>query len=137
MDKRVIGALSLLALLVTGVAAIPAQAQGSAALAPQVNRDGGVTVKVTPLPIEPGSWRFEVVLDTHSVDLIQNIVETAVLIDDEGMEHKPSAWEGDPPGGHHRKGVLKFEGIPKAIVIRLEIRQVGIPKRRFTWPLPK
>lgn len=134
MNGRFARAVMLFALIAF---AIPAHGQTSAALPPQTNRDGGITVKVTPLPATGGSWRFEVVLDTHSVALTQDLAADAVLIDDDGREHKPSAWDGDPPGGHHRKGTLNFESVPEIASLRLEIRQVGTPNRRFSWQVKK
>lgn len=34
------------------------------------------------------------------------------MADDGDKQFKPSAWKGDPPGGHHRKGVLQFAPVP-------------------------
>ena len=57
------------------------------------NRDGPVTVKVTPKNISPGtrSWDFEITLNTHSVPLDQDIARAAVLAADSG---KPYALMG-------------------------------------------
>ncbi|HEY7459950.1 MAG TPA: hypothetical protein VH765_14495, partial [Xanthobacteraceae bacterium] len=73
-------------------------------------RMGGVRVVVTPTALGPGAavWEFQVVMDTHSKPLNEDLAQAAALVDDDGKRHAPVAWQGDPPGGHHRKGVLKF-----------------------------
>ena len=50
---------------------------------------------------------------------------------------RPMAWEGDPPGGHHRKGVLVFKPLdPMPATITLDVREVGgVADRTFTWNL--
>lgn len=103
------------------------------------NREGPVTVRVTPRNISPksASWDFEVSLNTHSVPLDQDMVSAAVLILDSGKPQRPKTWEGDPPGGHHRKGTLKFQppsAMPKQI--DLQINGIGgINQRVFRWRL--
>lgn len=116
-----------------------AQSQDARALAAQTSRAGGVTVKVTPtnLAADAQRWQFEVVFDTHSVDLSHDLLKSAALIDAAGRRHAPLAWEGDPPGGHHRKGVLSFDPLKGADEVRLQIRDVGVPEREFRWPLKR
>lgn len=107
---------------------------------PQINKEGGVVVKVTPLRLAPGAetWEFEVVFDTHTVALAGNPARFSVLVDAQGGRHVPLQWEGDPPGGHHRKGVLRFKPEPgRDGMIELQIDGVGgVPTRLFRWPLP-
>lgn len=109
----------------------------AAELATQTNREGVVTIKVTPQAVSASaaSWRFEVVLDTHSASLTQDLRDVAVLSDGAGGEYPPTAWEGDPPGGHHRKGVLVFAPIsPMPVSLTLKIRGIaGVPERIFAW----
>lgn len=116
-----------------------AQSQDARALPAQTSRAAGVTVKVTPkdLAADAQRWRFEVVFDTHSVDLSHDLLKSAALIDAAGRSYAPLAWEGDPPGGHHRKGVLSFEPLKGADEVRLQIRDVGVPEREFRWPLKR
>src|SRR5262245_63158159 len=99
----------------------------------------GVTVAVTPQNLAAGtkSWDFKIVLDTHSQDLKDDLVATAVLLDDKGVKHVPVAWEGAGPGGHHREGTLKFKPIsPAPDAIELQIQRVGETKPRlFRWQI--
>ncbi len=123
--------LSMLSLGLSG----PAQA---ADFATQTNREASVTVMATPRNISPaaGSWDFEISLSTHSMALDQDMVHTAVLIVDSNKPQKPLDWDGDPPGGHHRKGVLRFRPSPAfPQTIELHIDGVGGAKRIFRWRL--
>jgi hypothetical protein len=100
---------------------------------------GGVRVVVTPKALEPraASWEFEVVMDTHTRPLNEDLARAAVLVDDSGRQYAPVAWQGDPPGGHHRKGILRFAlPVEKLKIIELHIAGVGGPdKRVFRWEL--
>jgi hypothetical protein len=60
-----------------------------------------------------------------------------VLVPDAGAPIAPAAWQGDPAGGHHRKGVLRFDVItPPPARVELRIHRVGEPAPRvFRWEL--
>lgn len=106
-------------------------------LEPQSNNDGPVTVIVVPRKsASAGTWEFEITLETHSVELNEDSMKTSVLIAD-NKNYEPIAWDGDPRGGHHRKGILKFAPIsPQPKLITLKILPVGgIEERNFTWQL--
>jgi hypothetical protein len=109
------------------------------ALAAQKSAERGVTVSVRPLDLSAAAkrWTFEVVLDTHSADLSDDLAKTAVLVGDRGAEHRPTSWQGDPPGGHHRKGTLDFAPVaPRPGVVELRIQRSGEPAPRvFRWQL--
>jgi hypothetical protein len=108
------------------------QAQPPAA---QSSVERGVTVKVTPKAVgQAGEWEFALVLDTHSAELDDDLVKTAVLLVD-GNELHPVSWTGAGPGGHHREGVLKFPPPPQAPkAIELRIRRAGETAARvFRW----
>lgn len=100
---------------------------------------GQVMVIVTPLSLSKtaDAWRFEVQLNTHVVPLTQDLTAVSVLSDGNNNDEKPLEWQGDPPGGHHRKGILVFKAIhPAPDSVTLKVRQVGsIPERRFSWQL--
>ena len=105
-------------------------------LSPQSSSAGGVTVKATPRASSGGAWEFEIAFDTHSQELNDDLVKSASLLAD-GKPLAPAGWQGDPPGGHHRKGVLKFNGTaPGPQAIELTITRTGEPKpRSFRWQL--
>ncbi|MDZ4231281.1 MAG: hypothetical protein U1C52_00610 [Patescibacteria group bacterium] len=96
-----------------------------------------VFVTVTPIDISPQSkeWKFNVVMDTHSVELDQDMIKSASLVDDRGEQYEPINWEG-PTGGHHREGVLIFNQItPVSKSVELRISGIGDVVRSFTWQL--
>jgi hypothetical protein len=124
------GVIALMALVV---------ALGAAAAASQTSNLGGVVVRVTPARLAPGvaTWDFEVVFETHTVQLTGDPAQFTVLLDPQGQAHAPLRWDGDPPGSHHRKGVLRFKPIrPAPATVTLKIRGIGgVPERAFTWPI--
>ena len=102
----------------------------------KIDDQENVSIEVTPLDLSPGlaEWKFNISMNTHSVDLNQDLMYAAVLIDDKAEVYKPLKWEGAAPGGHHRNGVLTFKAInqaPRSIV--LKISNVGSVERSFTW----
>lgn len=99
----------------------------------------GVQVVVTPKALGPGAkvWEFEVAMNTHIKPLTEDLAQLAVLVDETGRRYTPVGWQGDPPGGHHRKGVLQFSApaeLPKSV--ELQINNVGgADTRSFRWEL--
>jgi hypothetical protein len=126
----IVSTLCLNALL---AAAGASAAQG---LAAQVTSGSGVTIKATPRALAGGSWEFDIVFDTHSQELKDDPMKSAALVAG-GKAHAPTGWKGDPPGGHHRKGVLTFDPIDRGPQdIELRINRPGEPKPRlFRWQL--
>lgn len=110
-----------------------------AALAAQQSTAGMVTVKVTPLDVSSDAipWRFEILLSTHVVPLTQDLAAVSTLSGNPGTVARALTWEGDPPGGHHRKGILSFKPLdPRPNAITLTIRGIGsVAERRFVWNL--
>jgi hypothetical protein len=107
-----------------------AQTTAAARLAAQVNREGPVQVQVTPRSLAAGAkvWEFDVAFNTHTTPVEGDPAQFYV--------HKALAWNGDPPGGHHRKGVLQFKPVAGATEIELRINGVGgIATRSFRWQL--
>lgn len=100
---------------------------------------GGVTVRAKPAEMagDAKAWTFEIRMDTHSQDLSDDLVRSAVLVDDAGKPYAALGWDGMPPGGHHRKGVLSFAPIkPPPAAIELQIQRAGeSAPRRFRWHL--
>jgi hypothetical protein len=96
--------------LALGVAPLAmAQPAGLPALAAVSNDTGGVRVVVKPKSVAAGSvWEFDVTMETHTKPLDSDLTKAAVIVDDGGRRYMPLSWQGDPPGGHHRKGILRF-----------------------------
>lgn len=138
MRSRLITPLSqtMLTCLFAAAIALPTTA---AELTTQKNVGGGVTVAVTPQNVsrDAKTWDFKVIFDTHSQDLKDDLVKSAVLLDGSGRRHAPIAWDGAAPGGHHREGVLRFTPLPsRQQTIELQIARPGEPKPRlFRWLL--
>ena len=133
MRSRLIGFLLVLSTVL--LAATGAQAASN--FASQSSREGGVSVQVTPRALSGGTWEFEFSINTHSGDLSEDLVKAVVLVADGGKSYAPVAWDGAPPGGHHRKGVLRFKAItpqPKAIELKLQRPGEASP-RLFQWQL--
>ncbi len=102
------------------------------------NRENRVRVDVVPVQLESGkSAKFEIRMNAHSGDLSQDLVSVSTLKDDNGREYRPVDWQGAPPGGHHRTGVLEFpalNGNTKSVT--LVIRDVAnVPERVYKWNL--
>jgi hypothetical protein len=68
---------------------------------------GTVEVSVVPLRIDASGAAFRITLSTHSGDLAIDLAEAASL-EVNGVAWSGAAWDGDPPGGHHRQGTLTF-----------------------------
>lgn len=101
----------------------------------KTEEQASVTVVVTPLDLSSNSkeWKFDVGMNTHSVELDQDMTKIAILVDDQGKEYKPIRWEG-PVGGHHREGVLIFNQItPTSKSVELKISGIGGVVRSFIW----
>jgi len=102
------------------------------------NRENRARVDVVPIQLEFGkSAKFEIRMNTHSGDLSQDLVFVSTLKDDNGREYHPVEWEGAPPGGHHRTGVLEFPTLNENTKsVTLVIRDVAnVPERIFKWDL--
>ena len=77
-------------------------------------------------------------MDTHSVELDQDMSKITILVDDQGNEYKSLRWEGTPAGGHHREGALVFERIKSnSNSIELKIFSIGDVVRSFLGKLNK
>jgi hypothetical protein len=112
----------------------------AADLASQSSESGGVTIVVKPVDVsaKAATWSFQVSLSTHSQDLNDDLVRTAYIVNRAGKKNAlPTSWEGDAPGGHHRKGVLSFKALaPLPAAIELRIQRAGEKApRMFRWDL--
>lgn len=106
-----------------------------------LDEQGAVSVAITPLEVaqDAATLSFEVVMDTHSVDLTIDLAQLATLATDKGAAVAATTWSGEA-GGHHVSGVLSFPtdngGAPLlegASTITLTLKNVDAPERTFTW----
>ena len=100
--------------------------------------EGEISITVKPINISEGEeeWKFNIAMNTHSIELDHDVLQSVKLIDDTGKAYKPVAWEGGEPGGHHREGVLAFKELtPIPKFIKVEILGIGEDKRDFRWEL--
>lgn len=68
---------------------------------------GEVVVKILPVRLDDAGAVFRVTLDTHSGDLGVDLTRAARL-EVGGSVWPTPVWKGDPAGGHHREGELRF-----------------------------
>lgn len=137
VDKRAF----LAAVTALAIAAAAGAAAAASHLGVKKSSERGVAVAVTPKNVASDAkvWEFRVVLDTHSQDLSDDLARSAALVDAAGRRQAAVAWEGAPPGGHHREGVLKFNPLsppPQAIELRIQRTGEAAP-RVFRWPLQR
>lgn len=109
----------------------------------QLDEQGFVEVAITPLNLNSPdeSLKFNVDLNTHSVDLNMDLATLAILEANNGLSVQASSWDA-PSGGHHISGVLSFPStaddstlLEGASHLTLKIRDVDAPERTFTWSL--
>jgi hypothetical protein len=132
MRPRLIGSAWVLAAVFF---AVVGAALAAADLSPRTNAQDGVTIKATPRAVSASAWEFKIVFDTHSQALTDDLSKTARLVGDGGISYAPAAWQGDAPGGHHREGTLRFDGVaPAPAYLELHIQRAGekVP-RVFRW----
>lgn len=123
----------------TSVDAQISQQENSQKWETKIDAQANVTIVVTPLDISPraNEWRFDIGMNTHSVELSQDLKKIASLIDDSGNVYQPILWDGPQEGGHHIQGTLVFRA-PTSVskTVKLQIKNVGdVPVRMFTWEI--
>ncbi len=106
--------------------------------APQTSNERGIriTAILKNKPTGSGTWDFEVTLESHTQSLDDDLAKASVLVAD-GTPYTPLSWEGAPPGGHHRKGILHFKAnVPQSRSMELQIRLAAdAAPRSFKWLL--
>lgn len=100
---------------------------------------GNVTYKVTPKNLSrfSTSWDFEIALDTHTGSLDQDLVQQVRLSDNKAREYQATKWEGNPLGGHHREGVLRFQPLGsdvKSVTLKLNPGE-NMEENSLTWEI--
>jgi hypothetical protein len=121
----------------------PATSQPVIDAATRTDEQGAVVVEVTPLTVDqPGqTLDFQVLMNTHLVDLSMDLATLSVLMTDTGVQVEAVSWDG-PPGGHHVSGTLSFPAsvagkdlLEGASQLTLTIRSVDAQTRVFTWSI--
>lgn len=107
----------------------------------RTDTQGSVTFEVTPVGFSAAAEtiEFDIVMNTHSVDLAWDLAAQSVLRTDSGMEVQGLSWPLG--GGHHYGGTLTFPSrsedgaalLDGARVVTLLIRDTDVPERAFTW----
>lgn len=97
---------------------------------------GAVDVKITPLQLEPGQEAiFEIVLNTHSVDLGYEYTKIITLIDNLDKTYRANEWIGES-SGHHLTGKLIFEALSNDLrTVTLNIEGIDDQTAEFVWNL--
>lgn len=137
--RRLLGVL-VASLLCAGSLFLPAhELSAASAFQPRTNDSSGVRIVVTPRALTPGAtiWEFDVMFDTHTKPLNDDLVAVSALVDEQGRSIRPISWQGDAPGGHHRKGILKFSSLAgNPTALELQMKGVGgVDLRTFRWEL--
>jgi hypothetical protein len=134
---KLVSRVLVVALVLSAALLGSAPSSAAPALAASNSDEAGVRVVVTPKTLGAGEtvWEFNIVMDTHTKPLDDNLTQAAVLVDGAGHRYVPVAWQGDPPGGHHRKGVLQFSApADMSKSVELQINGVGgVTTRTFRW----
>lgn len=109
----------------------------------QTDTQGAITVEITPENLDqPGDTLiFDVILDTHSIDLSMDLAQLATLTTDSGTTIQALNWDA-PRGGHHVTGKLSFSTslngtkvIEGAKSFSIIISNLDVPTRQFLWSL--
>lgn len=109
----------------------------------RIDQQGAIIVEITPLNLDAPSdtLEFDVVMTTHSIDLIMDLATLSTLTTDTGISVDTAVWDA-PLGGHHVEGKLIFpttkDGKPileGATKLTLTIINVDASTRIFEWEL--
>ena len=139
MRSRILKSFFSFHLAVLFTALLYASGAAASELAPQSSQADGVSISVKPADVSAAAttWQFQVALNTHSGALEDDLAHSAILVDAAGKQHAALGWDGDPAGGHHRRGVLRFKPLsprPDALELRI-VRSGETAPRTFRWNL--
>jgi hypothetical protein len=121
-------------------ASSPATASASPPARLTQTSDGGQVTVVVDWAGPTAGATFLLTLDTHVVDLDPLDLTDAILRNDRGETLEARPWAA-PKGGHHRQGILGFDGdfarlLADAEWIELVFNGIGdIPERTLRWEL--
>jgi hypothetical protein len=104
----------------------------------KTERDASGEVSVSVIPDFTKGVDLTISMDTHAGELSADMMRAAVFEDEDGTVHLPTAWEGDPPGGHHREGILRFGAFsPMPKKVDFTLLDIGsVKERKFSWMVP-
>jgi len=114
-----------------------AQAQESKAMTAEAEAEG-VTVKVTYANPGAAMPLFDVVLDTHSVELDRYRFEDIVVLRDKAGDELKPRLVSSKGSGHHREAALEFKDADLAGAGHAELvvkGVAGVPERVFRFDL--
>lgn len=109
----------------------------------RIDQQGTVIVNALPLNLNTPSDQldFQVVLDTHSVELSMDLATMSTLTTDTGITVQATLWDAER-GGHHVQGILIFPAsvdgksvLEGASTLTLTITDLDAPSRIFEWQL--
>ncbi len=141
--KRIIEAFQITVIfsavwVLTGLLAVNEGFSEATSELTRTHSGGGVTVRVTYLnPQGTDGPRFQVVLDTHSVNLdAYDLKGLSVLRDETGKTYQATAVE-NKGSGHHREVTLSFSKLTQETKrVALVIKDIaGAKERTFRWDL--
>lgn len=105
----------------------------------KTERDVSGEVSISAIPDFSKGIDFKISMSTKGGELSQDMMRAGVFEDEDGTVHLPTSWEGDPPGGKKREGILHFGTFtPSPKKIDLTILDIGtVPQRKFSWMVPQ
>jgi hypothetical protein len=128
----------LAGLFFSGLLVIDGTIDAIASDATQAVAGGGVTVKVTYLNPKGGDGaRFQIALDTHSVNLDSYDLKTSSVLRDEAGNTFPATAVENKGSGHHRETTVSFAKVASGTKrVELVIKDIaGMKERIFRWDL--
>ena len=111
--------------------------------ATRTDEQGAIIIEITPLNLDAptDTLEFDVVMDTHSIDLSMDLATLSTLTTDTGISVDATLWDA-PLGGHHVEGKLIFPAtkdgkfiLEGATKLTLTIVNVDAPSRIFKWEI--
>lgn len=109
----------------------------------RMDQQGAIILEVTPLNLgtPADTLQFNVVMNTHSIDLSMDLATLSTLSTDTGVTIQATLWDA-PRGGHHVSGTLSFPAmkdgksiLEDATKLTLTIVDVDAPSRVLEWEL--
>ena len=136
-------ALLILVLILTACSATATPLPTDPSSDTRIDQQGGIVIEITPLNLNTSTdtLEFDVVMNTHSIDLSTDLVTLSTLSTDTGVTVQAILWDA-PRGGHHVSGKLRFPVIKDGTSIlvdagklTLTIVNLDAPSRAFEWEL--